>query len=160
MDQLSLEGVDLHRAGSEYAEALAKLGFEPDVVAWGMRDEAWTLVLLSSWVDRFGRRELYDLLFEAYDASATPKEINPFIVTALSPDSQGGRQLVGMIGTMRDKIAEGVLPDDRGTIFVLGMGEVMVYGGLVIRARHPRTRGAEDMRRFSRFRSKVHALAA
>lgn len=75
-------------AGQGYLEALAKLGLKPNFAGWGwdLASERWLLVLVTSIVDAGGPLALNKLLFKAYNANATPKEISPFIVRVFSPD--------------------------------------------------------------------------
>ena len=75
------------RAGAEYLSALRSLGFEPDGLfwAWDKQDEVFVLLLVSAFYDVAGPLSLSKLLFKAYNASITPKEIDPFIVRLHSP---------------------------------------------------------------------------
>lgn len=146
-------------AGAEYLASLRKLGLEPEVLAWGFcsPDARMELVLISSWVDTAGPKALYDLLFAAYDASATPKAINPFIVSVYSPKSVLGDQLAGMIDHARH---DPRLPDQKGALLVLGMGEVVVPAAMVYTAKPSRRSKMEELRRFRRFERGITALAA
>ena len=146
-------------AGAEYLAALRKLGLEPEVLAWGFcgPDSRVELVLVSSWVDNVGPKVLYDLLFAAYDASATPKEIDPFIVSVYSSRSVLGHQLSSMIEHAGQ---DSRLFNGSGTILVLGGGEVMVPASMVYIARRSHRSKMEELRRFKRFEREVTALAA
>jgi hypothetical protein len=79
-------------AGKEYLEALVSLGLIPAFLGWGWETSAkqWLLVLVTPIIDAGGPLELNKLLFEAYNAKATPKEISPFIVRVFSPEIIGG----------------------------------------------------------------------
>ena len=73
------------KAGQEYQDALVSLGLVPDYLgwAWDFAAEQWQLALVTSIVDAGGPLALNRLLFKAYNAKATPKEISPFIVRIL-----------------------------------------------------------------------------
>jgi hypothetical protein len=75
-------------AGQEYFDALVQLGLIPAFLGWGWDRSAseWVLVLITSIVEAGGPLALNRLLFRAYNAKATPKEISPFIVRVFSPE--------------------------------------------------------------------------
>ncbi len=76
------------KAGQDYLEALVSLGLIPAYLGWGwdLTTKQWLLVLVTSIVDAGGPLALNKLLFRAYNAKATPKEISPFIVRVFSPE--------------------------------------------------------------------------
>lgn len=76
------------KAGEDYLAALRKLGLHPAFLGWGreVASKQWLLVMVTSIVDAGGPLALNKLLFAAYNAEATPKEISPFIVRVYSPD--------------------------------------------------------------------------
>ena len=94
-------------AGADYLRALRRLKFEPEVMCWTFvtsqsfepdihsefTDLRKELAIVTSLVDYAGPKALYDLLFQAYDASLLPQEIDPFLVTLYSPLTSGGRLL-------------------------------------------------------------------
>lgn len=98
-------------AGSEYLSALRRLKFEPEVMCWtyvdsqsfapdieaDFKDIRKELAIVSSLVDYAGPKALYDLLFQAYDASLLPQQIDPFSVTLYSPLTPGGRLLTKQV---------------------------------------------------------------
>lgn len=148
------------QAGRDYLIALRKLGFSPDVLCWARApggDESFQLLLVTTWADSVGAKAIYDLLFEAYDAAATPKEIDPFIVTVFSPKSRLGADLVGMIHAA-DKMKEHTL--EARPILVLGMVEYATMPNWVLACRRPQSTQFEDVRRFSAFQRNVELLAA
>lgn len=76
------------QAGAEYLTALQKLGLDPECLFWA-EDEIIgipVLVLVTRQVDRVGPLALSRLLFKAFNAAATPNEINPFLVRLHSPE--------------------------------------------------------------------------
>ncbi|MBN9983091.1 hypothetical protein [Rhizobium laguerreae] len=99
----------LLKAGQEYLESLRRLRLNPEGLLWSRVNELlpvkvnnggdvterlgdhatgdWHLVLITSAIDEGGPSALNQLLFKAYDASATPKEISPFIVEVMSAKS-------------------------------------------------------------------------
>jgi hypothetical protein len=83
------------KAGEDYRDALISLGLLPAFLGWGWDPlvSQWILVLVTSIVDAGGPLALNRLLFRAYNAKATPKEISPFIVRVFSPELiPGGRR--------------------------------------------------------------------
>ena len=75
-------------AGEEYLRAVESLGLRPRLAGWGWEDahQRWLLVLATSIYDAGGPLEMNWLLFKAYNAGATPKQISPFIVRVFSPE--------------------------------------------------------------------------
>jgi hypothetical protein len=74
------------KAGAGYLESLRALGLNPNFLGWGwdIAAERWILVLVTSIIDAGGPLALNRLLFRAYNAEATPKDISPFIVRVFS----------------------------------------------------------------------------
>lgn len=72
-------------AGREYNASLRALGLRAEMVTWGFDFdiEAFQLVVVWGGVDKFGPLAVTQLLFDAYNASALPKEIDPFSVIAV-----------------------------------------------------------------------------
>jgi hypothetical protein len=89
-------------AGQEYMDALVSLGLIPAFLGWGWDPSAkqWMLVLVTSIVDAGGPLALNKLLFRAYNAKVTPKEISPFIVRVFSPEiiPDGARSQFWLLG--------------------------------------------------------------
>lgn len=75
-------------AGANYLDALRKLDLNPNFLGWGWENASarWLLVMVTSIIDAGGPLALNKLLFEAYNAEATPKEISPFNVRVFSVD--------------------------------------------------------------------------
>jgi hypothetical protein len=75
-------------AAKEYLGALNRLGLRPLFLGWGLEAETgrWVLGLVASIVEAGGPLALNRLLFRAYNANATPKDISPFIVRVYSPE--------------------------------------------------------------------------
>lgn len=79
-------------AGRQYLAALQKLGLDPEALFWAEQDSGgFVLVLLTGFFDYVGPLEVSRVLFKAYNASATPKEIDPFIVRLHSPKQTIGK---------------------------------------------------------------------
>lgn len=90
------------KAGEDYLAALRRLGLRPLFLGWGreLASGQWLLVMVTSIIDAGGPLELNRLLFKAYNAEATPREISPFIVRVYSPEvapdtlyALGGKEL-------------------------------------------------------------------
>ncbi|WP_297507324.1 hypothetical protein [uncultured Caulobacter sp.] len=153
------------KAGREYAAALKKLGFVPDALVWASPggeakpvnpDHQLELLIVSSWVDNVGPKAIYDLLFEAYEFSATPQEVDPFIVSLFSPETQVAKDLWGAIHTLRTE----PLGDDARPMFVLGMLDYATIPDWIISYRTSKSNHFADLRRFHAFQNNVAKLAA
>jgi hypothetical protein len=98
-------------AGQDYFDALVSLGLIPAFLGWGWDTNArqWLLVLITSIIDAGGPLALNRLLFRAYNAKATPKEISPFIVRVFSPEiiPGGARSQFWLLGE-RNASVQGV----------------------------------------------------
>ena len=83
-------------AGRQFDESLRALGFKPEGLlwAWDKTLSEFVLLLVTRHLDHAGPVELFRLLTEAYNRSATPKEISPFIVRAHSPNQAIIRGLI------------------------------------------------------------------
>lgn len=88
-------------AGAEYLTALQKLGLDPECLFWA-DDEIIglpILVLVTRQIDSVGPLALSKLLFKAYNAAATPQEINPFLLRLHSPEQSLIRELTTILKT-------------------------------------------------------------
>ena len=86
------------QAGADYLAALQKLGLDPECLFWA-EDEVVghpVLVLVTRQFDRAGPLSLSRLLFKAYNAAATPREIDPFVLRLHSPEQALIREMVGV----------------------------------------------------------------
>jgi hypothetical protein len=148
-------------AGREYHHSLQRLGFFPQAVFWAhvghVEPTRMELCVVTSWADNIGPKAVYDLLFEAYDESATPREIDPFIVSIFSPRSQVAADLFNAVGMVK---SDNHKYDPRGAMIVLGMFDYMTIYPWVIFARETKSTRFDDARRFRAFQANVERLAA
>ena len=86
MDRESLP-VGSVEAGEDFDKALVNLGLRAEGLlwAWDKTIEHFVLVMITEHFDHVGPLAIQKTLFAAYDASATPREISPFIVRLHSP---------------------------------------------------------------------------
>lgn len=86
-------------AGADYLAALRQLGLEPEGLLWAFHEarREMALVLVTSLVERIGPKDLYEVLFEAYEKAGTPRSIDPWIVVAFGPDSLLGEEFAVMM---------------------------------------------------------------
>lgn len=94
--------LDKQEAGREYLTALRSLGCEPEALFWAKDAVVGNdvLILVTSLFDYAGPLDLSSLLFKAYNLSATPREIDPFILRLHSPrhaSIQGMANTFGMV---------------------------------------------------------------
>lgn len=82
----------LKEAGQAYYDALVKLGLDPEGLLWAYDNQAaeFRLWLVWSGLDRYGPFAMSKLLFRAYNASALPREVDPFSVYVVAPEHRIG----------------------------------------------------------------------
>jgi hypothetical protein len=172
VDQRNL-GVARYDAGAEYLDALRRLKLEPEALFWAYDRtlEQYVLVVVTSLFDFAGPLALTRLLFDAYNAAATPKEIDPFILRlhsqkhALYRAAQlhiGNRfDMADLKGAALDRatIAGEVMPP---VISSFRAGDLESFGTWVYKSTPlpQKVKTADTERRWRRFESAVHALAA
>ena len=116
MDQKDL-GVERYDAGRDFLAALRHLKLEPEALFWAY-DKGMgqlVLVLVTALFDFAGPLALTQLLFDAYNAAATPKPIDPFILRLHSPKHALYRAAQRYLGSRFDRPSEGS-EVDRATI--------------------------------------------
>lgn len=88
-------------AGKEFDVALAGLGLDAHALFWGFDKELGrhVLVLVTDYFDLKGPLAISRALFRAYNASVTPKEIDPFTVRLHSINQPAGRQFVDHVNS-------------------------------------------------------------
>lgn len=151
-------------AGKEYLAALNALGLKPDVLCWvyEVEEGEMQLAIVTSMAERVGGLSIYKLLFRAYEAAATPREINPFIVSVYGPKSNFGVKLRRVLGGLAERGTFSV--PERAALFTLtdtgASGRRVVLGRGVYVASEGRRSAAEDLKRFRHFQRRVEALAA
>lgn len=157
-------------AGQEYLDALVSLGLIPAYLGWGWDSVAsqWMLVLVTSIVDAGGPLPLNRLLFRAYNAKATPKEISPFIVRVFSPELiPGGRRSTFWYLGAKDLTASS--PKLREPAHIQNLSQDFMGLHLEMINSYETLPGAIDnafkgyharLRDWQRFRTKVERLAA
>jgi len=165
-------------AGQEYLDALVALGLTPAFLGWGWdrAEKQWFLVLVTSIVDAGGPLALNRLLFRAYNAKATPKQISPFLVRVFSPEVIPGgvqsqfwilRQKDLTVSTIPSEIGPGTalqtiadVKNFRYTFMGLELEMVNSYQTLPGALKKARAGYHERQREWQRFRRQVEALAA
>ncbi len=165
MDQIELD-LTRRNAGAEYLAALRTLGLRPDALFWGFDkiEQRFILMLVSEMVDFKGPLAIADLLFQAYNASATPKEIDPFVVRLHSPE----HALIQRFDSFKN-VGEATVSPPPGTdgpvsnITIKGVA----FGDVEFRpewtyvfALPPKRKSVDLSRRWIRFAHNVERLAA
>jgi hypothetical protein len=172
VDQKDL-GVERYEAGRDYLAALRHLRLEPEALFWAYDKSMGqlVLVLVTSLFDFAGPLALTKLLFDAYNAAATPKEIDPFILRLHSPKHTLYRAAQAHIGTRVDSADLKGAALDRATISgefkpsavaSFGAGDLESFGTWVYKST-PSPKGVKAVElgpRWKRFEHAVHALAA
>jgi hypothetical protein len=174
MDQSDL-GVDRYDAGAEYLAAVRKLKLEPDALFWAY-DRGWkefVLVIVTPLFDHAGPLAVIRLLFDAYNASVTPKEIDPFILRLHSPEHHvyqelfaGGTMKTGQEGVPQEVQDRGLSSGEikQAMVAKMSIGDLQSYGAWVYTARDSKNlkRRSTDQieRQWKRFERSVLAAAA
>lgn len=178
----------LLKAGQEYLDALRKLRLNPEGLLWSRVNEIethtdsvtgepveldgpsgdWHLVLVTGALDEGGPISMQELLFKAYDASATPKEISPFIVEVMSAKSPFVSHLINVLNNPFGPsaiISNG--PDGKPRHHPVDnfVGQQMVAGlwfdrKWIYHLNGMKLRHAERQKRWREFKRSVNELAA
>lgn len=152
------------QAGKEYLDALHRLGLEPDVLCWvyDAIDNEIELAIVTSMAERVESLQIYRLLFRAYEAAATPREIDPFIVSIYGSNSFFG---ITLRENISDLTADGAFSSPENakrfvTVIQGSAGFKVVLARGVYARKELRRSAAEDLRRWGRFKQNVEAVAA
>lgn len=155
-------------AGREYGDALANLGLDPHALFWAYdtAEERHVLVLVTDFFDYKGPLEISRQLFRAYNASVTPKEIDPFTVRLHSINQSVGeeyRNFAGSDGKIKvwDKnmVPKPLPPEARVEEFNIGGLTMKPEWTIRVRPRKPRNT-VELSRKWDRFTRNVDRAAA
>lgn len=169
-------------AGQEYLAAVSALGLRPEGLAWARVDhlsenlddlssphhspgDAWHLVVITSLIDEAGPLAIESVLFEAYNKSATPKLIDPFIVQVMSAKTGFAQEVLNAFARPSVSV---IGYDEFGKQVDVDTGErqYLVRGlwmeqGWVYFINPAKPVGFKDRRRqWLNFRQNVHAIAA
>lgn len=172
MDQRDL-GIERYDAGHEYLAAIRALNLEPEALFWAYDKgiEQFVLVLVTSLFDFAGPLALTNLLFEAYNAAATPKEIDPFIIRLHSPNHALYRVAKDNIGNRFDRVDLKGRALDRASVagtvtpsvvVSFRVGDLEGFGAWVYKSttKAAKAKSVEFERRWRRFERAVHSVAA
>jgi hypothetical protein len=171
VDQKDL-GVERYDAGRDYLAALRDLKLEPEALFWAYDKSMGqlVLVLVTSLFDFAGPLALTKLLFDAYNAAATPKEIDPFILRLHSPKHALYRAAQVPIGSRFEGADLKGPALDRATISgeitpsiisAFRAGDLESFGTWVYKSTpSSRVKAVELEPRWRRFEHAVHKLAA
>lgn len=153
-------------AGREFVTSLERLGLDPELAVWGY-DTAigqHVFVLVTDFFDFKGPYEISKLLFRAYEASALPRTINPFMVRLHSDRHVLANTLRVLLGDSKISALDGKTGALKADNLVLRGGEV---GGIqfqkawIVKIRSTTNRKTIELgRRWRRFERNVGALAA
>lgn len=149
-------------AGHEYLASLRKLGLDPEGLMWA-RDETideFVLVLITTHFDYAGPLEIYRLLTRAYNASATPSEIAPFIVRLHSPKQVIVTELRKAYGWQIEIRPVHEMAKHIDLKVRLSAGDLSFMSEWIYVLRETKLPPVERNRRWNRFRDQVERLAA
>jgi hypothetical protein len=155
------------KAGREYLDALGRLGLVPDGLCWAYDRtiEQFALVLVTTHFDYVGPHEIYRLLTKAYNVSATPQEISPFLVRLHSPKQRLAKTLLRAFAT---KVRLNAVPKGEPTserditdeAVHVEVGDLIFRQAWVYGASRPKSDSVERSRQWRRFAETVEKLAA
>ncbi|MFB2553950.1 hypothetical protein [Ensifer soli] len=146
-------------AGKEFDEALSELGLSAAFVTWAFdRDiNSHVLVIITDFLDYAGPYEISKQIFKAYNASALPKSIDPFVIRFFSDKEWIGRAMLKV--TSPELNEEGGAVSENGDYWIT-QGLECLYEWIVNK-RAKRRRGAlEVQKRWKAFQSNVMLVAA
>ncbi|EKF40861.1 hypothetical protein NA8A_18257 [Nitratireductor indicus C115] len=155
-------------AGREYGDALIALGLDPHALFWAFdkTEKRHVLVLVTDFFDYTGPLEISKQLLRAYNASITPKEIDPFVVRLHSIHQSISERYVGAAlsdGTFhvwdKNMNPKHVPPGARVEYF--DIGDLTLKPEWTIKARSLQTRNSVEIgRKWKRFVRNVDKIAA
>lgn len=155
-------------AGREYGDALADLGLDPHALFWAYDEveSRHVLVLVTDFFDFTGPLEISKQLFRAFNASVTPKEIDPFVVRLHSVNQAAGSEYANFAasdGTFKvfDKNMKPKFVGDAGRIESMNIRGLVMKPEWTIRTRKAAHRNSVDLsRKWKRFVRNVDKVAA
>jgi len=153
-------------AGHEFVASLERLGLDPEIAAWGFDTQIskHVFVVVTDFFDFKGPYEVSKLLFQAYNASALPQEIDPFLVRLHSGRHSLAHSVRLLLGESRVSARDGTTGKIKADNLVLRGGEaggIQFHKAWIVRFRvSPHRKSIELSRRWRRFERNVEALAA
>ena len=155
-------------AGREYGDALINLGLDPHALFWAYdaAEARHVLVLVTDFFDYKGPLEISKQLFRAYNASVTPKEIDPFTIRLHSinqPMGEEYRNFAASDGKFevwdKNMVPKPMSPKAR--VQEINVGGLAMKPEWTIRVRPRKARTSVELsRRWSRFLRNVDRVAA
>lgn len=163
MDAPNLEDRYL-AAGKEFNTALENLGLDAEALFWAFDEELekHVLVLITDFFDFKGPLEISKQLFKAYNASITPREIDPFVIQLHSIEQTFSRDLKNFVGgDWKILETERNNPPAVFDIEAFSLAGLQFQKDWVIKVKKPVKRKSVEMkRRWDRFSNNVQKAAA
>ena len=163
-------------AAREFTDSLSNIGFDMDGVFWAYdkEDERHVLIVVTDVFDAKGPLEISRQIFKSYNASLTPKEIDPFIVRLLSTNQTAARELlnvassdwkVTLYGQDCPKVgilegATGKLPNVKFRGYSLSGVTIRSEWVVMVKPRHKIRKNTEINRKWNFFKRNLDKLAA
>ncbi|NRF12177.1 hypothetical protein [Agrobacterium pusense] len=152
-------------SAKRFDESLLSLGLAANLVTWaveeGVKDPV--LVLVTDFFDLRGPLDVARKIFDAYNASALPAEIDPFIIRLHSIQQPVAQMLMGLTDdnhASRKDAAKISAETKREPLFVIGADNLVFTMDMFISRRPSRRDHADTIRRWKSFSKAVDALAA
>lgn len=153
-------------AGREFVASLEHLGLDPEIAAWGFDTtiSRHVFVVVTDFFDFKGPYEVSKMLFQAYNGSALPKTIDPFMVRLHSGRHALAHSVRLLLGDSRVSARDGATGKIKADNLVLRGGEaggIQFHKAWIVRFRAaPQRKSVELGRRWKRFERNIEALAA
>lgn len=149
-------------AGREFDEKLRSLGLDASAVFWAYDStmKCHVLAVVTDFFDFMGPLAVSELLFEAYNQSALPQEVDPFIVRLHSPHHAAMYPIFDAMKKFEKTLgAPGAIGTRDSSL--IGVGDLLIWDGWVVSFRpHKKRSSGELLRKWKRFENVVHQLAA
>lgn len=154
-------------AGRDYLAALNGLGLYPEFFGWGQQPatKKWLIVMVTSALEIAGPLALSEILFKAYNANATPKQISPFIVRAFGRSSLPAQRFIDTGNFIPSTGYIVGQPDNKVKSVAFEVGDLKVFSETSYRVQNRTLKGKLRTKRqnefeWERFKERVERLAA
>lgn len=156
------------RAGERYIRAIEGLGFSVEYALWTISAESQAgsdiqLSIVSRMIETAGTKAVYELLFKAFEYAATPREIDPWIVSLYGTRTKFADHLPSIplmqdIGFMTVKTDDGLVNHE--TPVWHQVLDRLTRPSWIYKLKHFEDTAHSDDWAYERFRRNVEALAA
>lgn len=163
----------------EFTKSLSTIGFDMDGVFWvyDKEDERQVLLVVTDFFDVKGPLEIYRQIFKAYNASLTPKEIDPSCVRFLSRNQTVAKDIMDSVLSnprktdyKKDYLEFNPLPSGTEKIVKITYYNWQDYNGpeviirpervVMVKPQHKIRKNTEIIKKWKLFENKLNNLTA